>query len=149
MDSPNKPAYRTGRRPATRQTAWTGPSPGCSDGGLGTRATPAAKLIFVDSGIAANELATDARALLRPGAPFGPMLESFVLSELSRQLTWSEQLVELYHYRDQSRYEVDAVLENRSGQVVGVEVKAASTVGPDDSSRGIVGGGFRRETRAA
>lgn len=99
---------------------------------LGTRATGAAKLIFVDSGIAANELATDARALLRPGAPFGPMLESFVLSELSRQLTWSEQLVELYHYRDQSQYEVDAVLENRSGQVVGVEVKAASTVGPDD-----------------
>jgi predicted AAA+ superfamily ATPase len=90
------------------------------------------KRIFVDSGIAANELATDARALLRPGAPFGPLLESFVLSELSRRLTWSEQPVDLSHYRDQSRYEVDAVLENRAGQVVGVEVKAATTVGPDD-----------------
>jgi len=99
---------------------------------LGTRATAAAKLIFVDSGIAANELATDARALLRPGAPFGPLLESLVLSELCRQLTWSEQAVELSHYRDQSRYEVDAVLENRAGQVVGIEVKAATTVGLDD-----------------
>ncbi|MFF5176287.1 ATP-binding protein, partial [Micromonospora sp. NPDC000089] len=99
---------------------------------LGTRATAAPKLIFVDSGIAANEIATDARALLRPGAPFGPLLESFVLSELSRQLTWSEQPVDLSHYRDQSRYEVDAVLENRAGQVVGIEVKAATTVGPDD-----------------
>ncbi|MBG6102083.1 ATP-binding protein [Micromonospora vinacea] len=99
---------------------------------LGTRATAAPKLIFVDSGIAANETATDARALLRPGTPFGPLLESFVLSELSRQLTWSRQFVDLSHYRDQSRYEVDAVLENRTGQVIGIEVKAATTVGPDD-----------------
>lgn len=99
---------------------------------LGTRATAAAKLIFVDSGIAANELATDSRALLRPGAPFGPLLESFVLSELSRQLTWSAVSADLSHYRDQSRYEVDAVLENRAGQVVGIEVKAATTVGLDD-----------------
>jgi predicted AAA+ superfamily ATPase len=99
---------------------------------LGTRATAAPKLIFVDSGIAAHELSFDARALLRPGAPFGPLLESFVLSELARQLTWSEQPTDLYHYRDHSRFEVDAVLENRRGQVVGIEVKAASTVGPDD-----------------
>ncbi|MDG4774884.1 ATP-binding protein [Solwaraspora sp. WMMD792] len=99
---------------------------------LGTRATAAAKLIFVDSGIAANEIAVDARALLRPGASFGPLLESFVLSELSRQLSWSAQSVELSHYRDHSKFEVDAVLEDRAGRVVGIEVKAASTVGPDD-----------------
>ena len=48
-----------------------------------TRATATPKMIFVDSGIAANEVATDARALLRPGGPFGPLLESFVLSELT------------------------------------------------------------------
>src|SRR5262249_55572527 len=83
-------------------------------------------LIFVDSGIAANEIAADARALLRPGAPFGTLLESFVLSELSRQLTWSEQPAELFHYRDQSKFEVDAVLENRPGHVVGIEGNAAS-----------------------
>ncbi|GAA2598600.1 ATP-binding protein [Winogradskya consettensis] len=99
---------------------------------LGTRATASPRLVFVDSGIAANEVAADARGLLRSGAPFGPLLESFVLSELARQLTWSDQLADLYHYRDQGQYEVDAVLENRQGKVVGVEVKAASTVGPDD-----------------
>ncbi|MBM2618202.1 ATP-binding protein [Actinoplanes sp. LDG1-06] len=99
---------------------------------LGTRATAAPKLVFVDSGLAANELDVDAHALLRPGAQFGPLLESFVLSELSRQLTWSEQAVEIFHYRDHSKFEVDAVLENRAGQVVGVEVKAASTVRSDD-----------------
>ncbi len=99
---------------------------------LGTRATAAPKLIFVDSGIAAQLLALDAHALRRPGAPFGPLLENFVLSELARQLTWSQQLAELYHYRDHNKVEVDGVLEDRHGQVVGIEVKAATTVRSDD-----------------
>lgn len=99
---------------------------------LGARTTNASKLTFVDSGVAAQLLAQDAHSLRRPGAPFGPLLEGFVLSELARQLTWSEEFVDLYHYRDQNKVEVDAVLENRHGQVVGIEVKAASTVRPDD-----------------
>jgi len=99
---------------------------------LGTRATATPKLIFVDSGIAARLLSVDSHALRRPGAPFGPLLEGFVLSELARQLTWSAELADLYHYRDHNKVEVDAVLENRRRQVVGIEVKAASTVRTDD-----------------
>lgn len=99
---------------------------------LGSRVTAATKLIFVDSGMAANLLAFDSHALRRPGAPFGPLLEGFVLSELARQLTWSRELVDLYHYRDQNQVEVDAILENRRRQVVGIEVKAASTVRSED-----------------
>lgn len=99
---------------------------------LGTRATSTAKLAFVDSGIAARLLAVDAHTLRRPGAPFGPLLEGFVISELARQITWAQELVDLYHYRDHNKVEVDIVLENRQRQVVGIEVKAASTVRSDD-----------------
>jgi predicted AAA+ superfamily ATPase len=99
---------------------------------LGVRVTGAAKLTFVDSGIASRLLAMDAHTLRRPGAPFGPLLEGFVLSELARQLTWSQELVDLYHYRDHNKVEVDAVLESRQRQVVGIEVKAASTVRFED-----------------
>jgi predicted AAA+ superfamily ATPase len=99
---------------------------------LGSRATNAPKLLFVDSGMAARLLALDAHTLRRPGAPFGPLLEGFVLSELARQLTWSQELADLYHYRDHNNVEVDAVLENRQRQVVGIEVRAASTVRSDD-----------------
>jgi uncharacterized protein len=99
---------------------------------LGTRATATPKLIFVDSGIAARLLSVDSHALRRPGAPLGPLLEGFVLSELARQLTWSTEPAELYHYRDHNKVEVDAVLENRRRQVVGIEVKAASTVRTED-----------------
>ncbi|TXK38582.1 ATP-binding protein [Nonomuraea sp. C10] len=99
---------------------------------LSNRAIRTPKVAFVDSGIAAYLLGADARGLVRPGGQFGPLMEGFVLMELARQLTWAEEQVDLYHYRTKDKVEVDAVLENRRGQVVGIEVKAASTVRPDD-----------------
>jgi hypothetical protein len=52
--------------------------------------------------------------------------------ELARQATWSQTRVELFHYRTKDDIEIDAVLESRQGEVVGIEVKAASTLGPED-----------------
>ncbi len=99
---------------------------------LSARAIGTPKVAMVDSGVAANLLGADARHLLRPGAPFGTLLEGFVLMELARQLTWSTERTEMFHYRTRDKVEVDAVLENRRGQVVGVEVKASSTVRAED-----------------
>ena len=101
---------------------------------LSNRAVGTAKLAFVDSGIAANLLGADARSVIRPGGQFGPLLEGFVQMELARQATWSDSRVDLFHYRTKDRVEVDVILENRQGKVVGIEVKAASTVGQDDFS---------------
>ncbi len=99
---------------------------------MSTRATATPKVAMVDSGVAANLLGIGADRLLEPGSPFGPLLEGFVLMELARQLSWSAQRADLYHYRTRDQVEVDAVLENRQGQVVGVEVKASSTVRAED-----------------
>jgi uncharacterized protein len=99
---------------------------------VSARAVGTPKLAFVDSGIAANLLGADVRSLLRPGGLFGPLLEGFVLMELARQLTWSRQRAELFHYRTKDKVEVDAVLENRQGNVVGMEIKASSTVAAGD-----------------
>jgi predicted AAA+ superfamily ATPase len=101
---------------------------------LSKRAVSTPKVAFVDSGVAANLLGVDDRGLIRPGGPFGPLLEGFVAMELARQATWSGERVELFHYRTKDKAEVDVVLENRRGQVVGIEVKASSTVRPDDFS---------------
>lgn len=99
---------------------------------ISNRAIHTPKFAFVDSGVAANLLGADARGLLRPGSMLGPLLEGFVLMELARQTTWSDTLVDLYHYRTKDKVEVDAVLETRQGRVVGIEVKAASTVRSED-----------------
>ncbi|GAA2352195.1 ATP-binding protein [Dactylosporangium salmoneum] len=92
-----------------------------------TRAVATPKVIFVDPGLA-GFLSTGAVG----GMPEGGLIENFVLSELARQLTWSRSSIRLFHYRDRDQYEVDAVLEDNAGNVVGVEVKAAETVRPDD-----------------
>lgn len=99
---------------------------------LSTRAVGTPKVAMVDSGIAANLLGLDAENLRRPTSPLGPLLEGFVVMEIARQLTWSEQRAELYHYRTKDKVEVDIVLENRRGQVVAIDVKAASTVRSED-----------------
>jgi hypothetical protein len=99
---------------------------------LSTRAVATPKVAMVDSGIAANLLGLDAVSLREPGSPLGPLLEGFVAMEIARQLTWSDQRAELFHYRTKDQVEVDVVLENRRGEVVAIDVKAASTVRSDD-----------------
>jgi len=101
---------------------------------LTSRAIGTPKVAFVDSGIAANLLGASTRNLIRPGGQFGPLLEGFVLMELARQLTWARERAQLFHYRTKDKLEVDAILENRQGQVVGIEVKAAATVRSEDFS---------------
>lgn len=85
------------------------------------------KLVFTDSGLATYLLTGVANDVTTGG-----LIETFVLGELMRQLTWSESLVQLHHYRDRDGYEVDALLENNAGRVVSVEVKAAETVRAED-----------------
>jgi predicted AAA+ superfamily ATPase len=99
---------------------------------LSSRATAAPKLAFVDSGLAANLLDADERSLVRPDSPFGPLLEGFVLMEIARQLTWSDERAELFHYRTRDKVEVDALVQNRQGRVIGIETKASATVRAED-----------------
>ncbi|MEV6983717.1 ATP-binding protein [Sphaerisporangium sp. NPDC051017] len=94
---------------------------------LTTRAIATPKVIFIDSGLA-NYLTLGTTA----DAPLGGLMANFVLSELARQLTWARTPARLCHYRDRDQYEVDAVLEDNAGQIVGIEVKAAETVRADD-----------------
>lgn len=99
---------------------------------LTSRAVATPKLLVVDSGLAGHLVGMTAKRAKHPAAPVGPLIENFVLSELARQLSWAEEPVRLYHYRDRDGYEVDAVLERASGEIVAVEIKAAETVRVED-----------------
>lgn len=99
---------------------------------LTTRAVATPKLTVVDSGLGGHLAGLTLRRARHVTAPIGPLIENFVLGELGRQLTWTEEPVRLYHYRDRDGYEVDAILEHAAGEVVAIEVKAAETVRGED-----------------
>jgi hypothetical protein len=93
-------------------------------GNLGKRLVKAPKLFLNDAGLAAALLAVDAERLGGDGALAGPLLETFVMTELAKQSSWSRTRPRLYHFRTQAGAEVDFVLEDARGRCVGIEVKA-------------------------
>ncbi|MDQ2847688.1 MAG: DUF4143 domain-containing protein, partial [Actinomycetota bacterium] len=52
--------------------------------------------------------------------------------EICRQLGWAEQSPRLYHYREHSGAEVDALLETTDGRIAAIEIKATATVRAKD-----------------
>ena len=59
---------------------------------------------------------------------FGNLLENFVVNELRKQMGWSENRLHLYHYRTTAGREVDILLEDAAGRLVGLEIKSSATV---------------------
>jgi len=62
----------------------------------------------------------------------GGVLENFVLMELRKQSAWSETRPEFYFWRTASGQEVDILLEDSAGRLVGIEVKAGATLSGSD-----------------
>jgi uncharacterized protein len=90
------------------------------------------KLQFLDSGLLAVLLGINAQRIAANRTLFGPLLEAFVFAEVMKQEAWLEDSCVLSHYRDKDKDEVDVVIENERGEVVGIEVKASATVGSGD-----------------
>jgi uncharacterized protein len=95
---------------------------------LSSRQVKAPKLYVTDTGLLSHLLNVDADGLARDAQLAGSLFETFVAMELQRQCGWSRCEPSLYHYRDSQQREVDIVLELRSGEIAGVEVKSAATV---------------------
>lgn len=90
------------------------------------------KLQFVDSGLLATRLDLSHDELRQDRTRFGMVLETFVFGELFKHTTTAEGDYRLLYYRDADKFEVDVVIEDAAGRLVGVEVKAAATVKETD-----------------
>ena len=98
----------------------------------GKRLVKAPKVFLPDSGLLAHLLGLDEATLTESLGLPGSLVETYVLSELLKHLTFSEQRLSLWHYRTQGNIEVDFILENRQGKISGVEVKASHSVEAKD-----------------
>lgn len=98
------------------------------------RLTKSPKLHFLDAGLLSAMRDVSPEMIAKDKTSFGPILETFVFSELRKIASWSDQRCSFSHYRDKDKNEVDLVLENRRGEVVGIEVKSSATVSAADFS---------------
>lgn len=97
-----------------------------------TRFIKSPKVYLVDSGLLAFLFNVNEENIAQEDNARGKIIENFVVGELQKQATWSSHWPKLYHYRTSSGDEVDVVLEDKSGKIIGIEVKGSTQVTPND-----------------
>lgn len=99
---------------------------------LRARTSTSPKLHVVDSGLAARLLRLSPAKLARLDptvlTEFGHLLETFVVAELRKQVSWLDEAVTTGHWRTRDGDEVDFVIEFDDGRVLAFEVKASERV---------------------
>lgn len=98
------------------------------------RLTKSPKLHFLDSGLLAALKDASPERITKDKTAFGAILETFVFGEVLKLASWSAERCSFSHFRDKDGNEVDLVIENRRGEVIGIEVKASATVSSADFS---------------
>lgn len=99
---------------------------------LGKRLQKSPKLFLSDYGLMAHLQGKDSKQMQDALGLPGDLVEAFVHAELIKHQTWSDLYTRLMHYRTSTGMEVDFVLENRRKELVGIEVKAITTVTSKD-----------------
>jgi predicted AAA+ superfamily ATPase len=99
---------------------------------LGPQIGARPKVHVVDSGLAARLLRLTESKLALASAQalteLGHLLETFVVGEVCKQLSWLDSPVQLGHWRSAGE-EVDLIIEREDGKVAAVEVKAGTRAG--------------------
>jgi uncharacterized protein len=99
---------------------------------LGQRTIKAPKINVTDTGLLAHLMRVDARGIAQDDALTGRVFEAFVVGEITRQASWADDTLHLYHYRDRGKREVDLLIERNDGTLCAIEVKSAASVGLRD-----------------
>lgn len=90
------------------------------------------KLYMTDSGLMATLLGWNPDKVWLDGDRIGKLFESFVFTELASLIDAHPGLYKLYHYRDRRQREVDFLVEQENGDLLGIEIKASSSVESKD-----------------
>jgi predicted AAA+ superfamily ATPase len=99
---------------------------------LGKRLVKSPKAFLHDTGLLCYLLGIDEQRLEEGDLMAGEILETFVAGELRRQISWSRVRPRLFHFRTHGGREVDFIMEDRRGRVVGIEVKKTASPKKED-----------------
>lgn len=89
------------------------------------------KMHLTDTGLACSLLGVNSKLLWQDKNLLGQLLETTIYQEIRKQADWFEDHLDIFHYRDKDKVEVDLVI-HRGRQLAGIEIKAAATVTASD-----------------
>jgi predicted AAA+ superfamily ATPase len=89
------------------------------------------KLFMTDTGIMGTILGWRFEKIRLDGDKTGKLIETFVFTQLAALIDAQQQEYQIYHYRDREKREVDFIIENEDGNLLGIEVKAGSALSQD------------------
>lgn len=89
------------------------------------------KLFMADCGLMRSILNWDIDQVRFDSDRSGKLIETFVFNELSAQVDVDNNEYQLFHYRDREKREIDFLVEHK-GSLLGIEVKAGSTINLHD-----------------
>ncbi len=90
------------------------------------------KIYLNDTGLLCYLRGEDKTSLTQNRTHAGAFLENFVVMEILKQLSWSDQFVNAYHFSIHKGAEVDLVLEDRKKRLYGIEIKSTATLDKND-----------------
>lgn len=90
------------------------------------------KFFINDTGLVCSLLRWQQDQILFDSDRSGKIVETFVFNELATLIDRSNGEYGLYHYRDREGREIDFLIERDDGAMLGIEVKAGSSVGMGD-----------------
>jgi predicted AAA+ superfamily ATPase len=99
---------------------------------LGKRLVKSPKIYFADTGVVSYLQGLNADRLIHDRSIAGFLFENFACCELMKQLSWSNTVADLYHFRTPDGHEVDFVLEGHNGKIVAIEAKCAQAIDQRD-----------------
>ena len=87
------------------------------------------KLYVCDSGLMASILGYRLEQIRLDPDRSGKLIETFAFNEIASIVDWHRPEYRLYHYRDREKREIDFIVERDDGAMLGIEIKAGSTLG--------------------
>ncbi len=100
--------------------------------GAVARAVRAPRIVIEDSGLLSFLLDASPERIANDDTITGRAYESWVTTELARLIPHTETAPTIRHWRSHHGDEVDIVLEDRRGRLIGIEIKAGASPGRAD-----------------
>jgi uncharacterized protein len=89
------------------------------------------KLFMTDTGLMASLLNWNFEDVRLNGDLNGKLIETLVFTELSAIIDAQDDNYSLFHYRDRVQREIDFIVEDKNGHLLGIEVKSGSNIRSD------------------